>query len=342
VTRLYWRRSALPQSQTEGRFLLAGKPDLPQRRKEHGGAQRKPFLVFLCESRRSLRLCGVLLLLLFTSCQDDRPAAGPLVVVDDAGDTVALAAPAERVVSLVPATTEILFAIGAGPKMVGRTRWDDYPAEASQVPDVGDGINPNIEAIVGQRPDLVVMYLSGSNAGAAERLRQLGIATVQLTVDRLSDVGRIARLLGDLTGQRAHGDSVAITTEQAIFRVSVPPDSSGPRILIVAWDQPPMAIGGGSFLSELVERAGAVNLFGDLTVPSAQVSIEAIVARNPDALLVSSDGPPAIASRPEWRVVPAVRENRFIHVTSSAFSRPSPRAADAIVELKTKLAKFPR
>ena len=226
--------------------------------------------------------------------------------------------------------------------MVGRTRWDDYPAEASQVPDVGDGINPNIEAIVGQRPDLVVMYLSGSNAGAAERLRQLGIPTVQLTVDRLSDVGRIARLLGDLTGRRPQGDSVANATEQEISRASVPPDSSGPRILIVAWDQPPMAIGGGSFLSELVERAGAVNLFGDLAAPSAQVSIEAIVARNPDALLVSSDGPPAIASRPEWRVVPAVRENRFIHVTSSAFSRPSPRAADAIAELKRKLVELPR
>ena len=289
-----------------------------------------------------MRLCGVLLLLVSASCRSDRPAAGPLVVVDDAGDTVRLAAPAQRVVSLVPATTEILFAIGAGPKMVGRTRWDDYPAEASQVPDVGDGINPNIEAIVGQRPDLVVMYFSGSNAGAAERLRQLGIPTVQLTVDRLSDVGRIARLLGDLTGRRMQGDSVATTTEQAISRVSVPPDSSGPRILIVAWDQPPMAIGGGSFLSELVERAGGVNLFGDLTMPSAQVSIEAIVARNPDALLVSSDGPPAIASRPEWRVVPAVRENRFLHVTSSAFSRPSPRAAEAIAELKGKLAEFPR
>jgi iron complex transport system substrate-binding protein len=103
-----------------------------------------------------------------------------------------------------------------------------------------------------------------------------------------------------------------------------------------------MAIGGGSFLSELVERAGAVNLFGDLAVPSAQVSIEAIVSRNPDALLVSSDGPPAIASRPEWRVVPAVRANRFIHVTSSAFSRPSPRAAEAIEELKQKVAAFRR
>ena len=289
-----------------------------------------------------MRLCGVLLLLITAGCQKERQVVGPLLVVDDAGDTVSLATPATRVVSLVPATTEILFAIGAGPSMVGRTRWDDYPAEASQVPDVGDGINPNIEAIVGQRPDLVVMYHSGSNAGAAQRLRQLGIVTVRLSVDRLADVSRIARILGDLTGRREQGDSVAEATEEGLAQVSLPPDSTGPRILIVAWDQPPMAIGGGSFLSELVQRAGAVNIFGDLTAPSAQISIEAVVARNPDALLVSSDGPPAIASRPEWRVVPAVRDNRFIHVTSSAFSRPSPRAPEAIRELRDKLTEFRR
>jgi len=285
---------------------------------------------------------GALFLVLCLGCQREQPTAGQLVAVDDAGDTVQLAQPATRVVSLVPATTEILFAIGAGPLVVGRTRWDDYPAEAAQVPDVGDGINPNTEAILARRPDLVVMYFSGSNAGAAGRLRALGIPTVQLSVDRLSDVSRIARLLGTLTGQDRQGDSVARVTERDLARVSVPFDSTGPRILIVAWDQPPMAIGGGSFLSELVERAGGRNLFGDLTASSAQVSIEAIVARNPDALLVSSDGPPAIAGRPEWRVVPAVRDNRFIHVTSSAFSRPSPRAAEAIVELRRKLEEFRR
>jgi ABC-type Fe3+-hydroxamate transport system substrate-binding protein len=312
--------------------------DSPQRRKDRERAQRKPFIGFLCES---LRLCGVLLLLL-SGCQTNHRSAGNLIAVDDAGDTVRLVRPATRVVSLIPATTEILFAIGAGPLMVGRTRWDDYPAEAGQVPDVGDGINPNLEAVLGRRPDLVVMYFSGSNAGAAERLRDLGIPTLQLSVDRLADVSRIARLLGRLTGLAARADSVAAETEASIRRVSLPPDPAGPRILIVAWDQPPMAIGAGSFLSELVERAGAVNLFGDLAVPSAQVSIEAIVSRNPDALLVSTDGPPAIARRPEWRVVPAVRLNRFIHVTSSAFSRPSPRAAEAIDELKKKVAEFRR
>ena len=101
-----------------------------------------------------------------------------------------------------------------------------------------------------------------------------------------------------------------------------------------------MAIGAGSFLSEMVTRAGGVNIFQDLSAPSAQISIEAVVERNPDALLVSIDGPPAIASRPEWRTVPAVREQHFIHVTSSAFSRPSPRAPDAILELAARFKEL--
>ncbi len=291
---------------------------------------------------RFAALLPAVLLALAIGCQSREPGAGPLLAVDDAGDTVRLAAPARRVVSLVPATTELLFAIGAGGQLVGRTRWDDYPAQAAAIPDVGDGLSPSIEAILSRQPDLVVMYHSGSNAAAAGQLRQLGIPTVQLSVDRLADVPRIARLLGRLTGHAGGADSLARRMAAELEAVTVPATTTGLRVLIVAWDQPPMVIGAGSFLSEVVERAGAANLFGDLAEPSALISIEAVVQRDPDALLVSSDGPPALASRPEWRVVPAVRANRFIHVTSSAFSRPSPRAPEAIRELRRKLAEFRR
>ncbi|MEO8199686.1 MAG: helical backbone metal receptor [Gemmatimonadota bacterium] len=283
-----------------------------------------------------------LFLLTTLACESRAPATGVIMAVDDAGDTVRLARPASRVVSLVPATTEILFAIGAGPAMVGRTRWCDYPAAAAAVTDVGDGINPNLEAVAAQKPDLVVMYRSGSNAGPADQFRKLGIPTVQLSVDRLADVSRIAAFLGLLTGHQREADSVSRTLEAGLAAVSVAPDSTALRILIVAWDQPPMVIGAGSFLSELVERAGALNVFRDIAAPSAQISLEAVVGRNPDALLVSSDGPPALASRPEWRVIPAVRQQHFIHVQSSAFNRPSPRAPEAIRELAAKFRSLPR
>jgi ABC-type Fe3+-hydroxamate transport system substrate-binding protein len=289
---------------------------------------------------RSARLLAVALLALLASCQRREGEPSALVVIDDAGDTVRLAHPARRIVSLIPATTEILFAIGDGSRMVGRTRWCDYPAEAAAVPDVGDGISPNLEAVLARSPDLVVMYHSGSNAAAAERLRALGVPTVRLSVDRLSDVPRVARLLGGVTERQSTADSLAAEFDRELERATAQLDRNPIRVLIVAWDQPPMAIGGGSFLSEMVTRAGGRNIFEDLTSPAAQISIEAVVERRPDALLVSSDGPPAIASRPEWRTVPAVRDNHFVHVTSSAFSRPSPRAPGAIRELAASFRAF--
>lgn len=277
---------------------------------------------------------------LLAACSRTGAGNGSLVVVDDAGDTVRIAHPARRVVSLIPATTEILFAIGDGRVLVGRTHWCDYPAQAAAVTDVGDGISPNLEAVMAQKPDLVVMYRSGSNAAAAEQLRKLGVPTLQFSVDRLVDVPRVARALGKVTGQEAAADSLTAVFIRRLNEVSVPPDSVPLRILIVAWDQPPMAIGAGSFLSEMVTRAGGVNIFRDLPVPSAQISIEAVVQRNPDALLVSNEGPPSIASRPEWRTVSAVREGHFVHVTSSAFSRPSPRAPEAILELVARFKEL--
>jgi ABC-type Fe3+-hydroxamate transport system substrate-binding protein len=270
------------------------------------------------------------------ACATPPAGSSAIALVDDAGDTVRLAAPAHRIVSLIPATTELLFAIGAGPRVVGRTTWCDYPPEASAVPNLGDGIRPNLEAIVAQHPDLVVLYESAQNGDAARRLRELGIPEVRLSVDRLADVDRIAGILGRLSGTEHGADSLAAAFDTALSHATAVPDSSTrPRVLILVWDQPPMTVGAGSFLSELVDRAGAVNLFSDIGRSSAQVSVEAVVARNPDLVLVASEGTPAFAERPEWQPVRAIRERRFVRVTSSAFSRPSPRAPDAIRNLTT-------
>src|SRR5881628_3084282 len=106
------------------------------------------------------------------------PVRGGIAVTDDVGRRVTLAAPARRIVSLLPSFTEILFAIGAGDRLVGRTTWCDYPPEALAVPSVGDGMPPSVEAVAARRPDLVVLYRAGPNVTAAEQLERLGIRTV--------------------------------------------------------------------------------------------------------------------------------------------------------------------
>ncbi|MGH7508628.1 MAG: ABC transporter substrate-binding protein [Gemmatimonadales bacterium] len=269
-----------------------------------------------------------------------RPApAGPAVIslVDDSGDTVRLTAAAKRVVSLIPATTELLFAIGAGSAVVGRTSYCDYPAAAGDVPDVGDGIRPNIEAVLARSPDLVVLYNSGQNAAVAGRLSELGIAALRVNTDDLSSVPRVAGILGRLTGRERAADSLAAVFDTALTSATRSRAAGRPRVLLLVWEQPPMTIGRGSFLNELLERAGGQNLFADVAASSGVVSIEAVAARNPDLIFITADGPSAFAGRPEWQVVPAVRERRFLRVHGSEFSRPSPRSPQAIRRLTAQL-----
>src|SRR5207244_5765263 len=116
------------------------------------------------------------------------PVRGGIAVTDDAGRRVTLAAPARRIVSLLPSFTEILFAIGAGDRLVGRTTWCDYPPGALAVPSVGDGMPPSVAAVAARRPDLGVLYRAGPNLPAAEQLERLGIRTVVLDLDLLQHV----------------------------------------------------------------------------------------------------------------------------------------------------------
>src|SRR5437867_12907904 len=150
-------------------------------------------------------LAGLLALVVAACARGERvpPSAnGRVTVTDDAGRTVALPAPARRIVSLLPSFTEILFAIGAGDRVVGRTTWCDYPPAARDVPSVGDAIPPNVEAVAARRPDLVVLYRSGPNVPAAEQLERLGIRTVLFDLNRLEDLAPVTERLGALTGRR--------------------------------------------------------------------------------------------------------------------------------------------
>src|SRR6266446_2487189 len=144
------------------------------------------------------------------------------------GRPVARATPARRIVSLSPAITELLYALGAGDRVVGRTTWCDYPPDVRAVVSVGDGLNPNLEAIVARRPDLVVLYRSALNETAAGRLGQLGIATAVLRQDRLEDLAADARTLGALTGRVAAGDSIA----RVIAQVAATPPPSDLRLRV--------------------------------------------------------------------------------------------------------------
>jgi iron complex transport system substrate-binding protein len=277
-----------------------------------------------------MRRCAQLLVLLALACRPAERGAS-------AGD-----APAQRIVSLAPSLTELLFALGAGSQVVGRTVYCRYPPAARAVPSVGDGLNPSVEAIAARHPDLVLLYRSPQTETAARQLAALGIPTMLLRDDRMEDVARTARLLGPATGHPAAGDSIARVIDSLVAAPIPPPRA---RIAFVVWDAPPIVIGSGSYLDELVTMAGAENVFHDLHTPSATVSLETIASRDPDWIGIlrdsSSAEPPAWAGRREWRTVRAVREGRFLILPAELFGQPSPRAPEAVAFLANLLSHSP-
>jgi iron complex transport system substrate-binding protein len=275
------------------------------------------------------------------ACDRTADVAGD--VVDDFGRRVALTEPAQRVVSLSPAITELLFAIGAGTRVVGRTQFDKYPPAVAEIPDVGDGLDPNIERVVARRPDLVVFYASNANERAIGRLTDIGIASVSIRLDSLNSVARGARLLGSLTGTAQRAESVARDFEtRRDSALRAPRPALTARVLILAWDNPPIIIGARSFLSELVELAGGENVFADVDAPSATVAVETIAERDPDVIVFFAEDAPTFAERPEWQTIPAARGRKFVFLEGSEFEYPSPRAFQALQTLRGALSEVVR
>jgi iron complex transport system substrate-binding protein len=288
-----------------------------------------------------------ILLALVAACSP-RPAPHAISITDDWGRPVALAAPAARIVSLSPATTEILFALGLGPRVVGRTRFGDWPPAARAVAEVGNGIGPNVEAVAARRPDLVVLYASAANRGAVDRLTALGIPSVVLKLDLASDVRRAARAIARLAGVPAAADSLIARFDSSLRAVAAraaPAAGRRPRLYVDAWPSPPMTVGRGSYLSEVIRAAGAENVFDDIGASSATVSLEAVVARDPDVVLVPTIDtlhPPDLAGRPGWSAVRAVREGRVLVVDANLYDRPSPRMPLAAADLAARLSRLER
>jgi iron complex transport system substrate-binding protein len=279
----------------------------------------------------ALRLLPVVALLLLAACAP-APARehDGTALVDDFGDTLALPAPPQRIVSLNPTTTEILFALGAGSRVVGRTKWDLWPDSARLVPETGDGIRPNVEAVLARRPDLVVLYASADNRPAAERFRSAGIATWAVKVDSIAEFARTVELLGRIIGDTARARVTRDTVLQALDSVRTATRGRTPITVVWhVWDEPLIVIGGGSYLNELVEIAGGRNVYGETAEPSPQLSMEDLLRRSPDAVLVGPVGAARLREDAAWRALPAVREGRVLVVDTVLVGRPSVRLGEA-------------
>lgn len=246
---------------------------------------------------------------------------------------------AARVVSLNPAATEALFAIGAEASLVGRSRWDQYPAGVAAIPALGDGIRPAVEPILAVKPTLVILYATAENRGTAEALARAGVRTIALRVDRIAHFHAQLRILGRAVGAEARAAAVSDSVRRTLDRVRALTArvTDRPTVVWPVWSSPPMVIGGGSYMDELLEIAGARNVFHDLVQPSPSVNMEEILARAPRFVVASARQRDELAADETWRALPAVRDGHFILHDPAVTGRPSVVLGMAAVQLARAL-----
>lgn len=295
--------------------------------------------------RRGSFIALALMLALGCTRSDPRPpdtptaeATTPITVVDDAQRTVTLARPAQRIISLAPSQTELLWAIGAGSLLVGRTPFCDYPPAASEVRSVGSLFPPDYERIIGAQPDLVVM-LDGS-VDARHRLEKYGLSVVVVQPRTLGEIGDAMRLLGRLTGRESPAATAAQAFEDRLGALSRP-TRDGPRVFYEVGADPLYGAGPKSFIGDLIRHAGGVNaLVGGAEWP--QVSTEQLIAADPQVIIVGSAKRRAAiveAAPAGWITLAAIRAGAvYAAPDTDLFARFGPRVLDGLEWLTARLA----
>jgi len=278
-------------------------------------------------------------------------AAAPIRLSDDVGRTVVLSGPARRIVSTAPANTEVLYALGAGAQVVGDTTFCDYPEAARALPKVGDFATIDVEKVLALEPDLVVATWSPQKRWVAA-LESRGLKVLVIYPRGLEGVAASLQLVGRATGHEAEAAKLVADMKQRLAvvdkEVAAVSEAARPRVFVLITTNPLFTVGPGSSLDEVVRRAGGRNIFADLKSPYADVAAEAVVARDPDLILVAEavkpgEGLKLAAAVPGLGATRAVKQARVVDTIDPALLvHPNHRLVDGIEALHSAFAALGR
>jgi iron complex transport system substrate-binding protein len=264
-------------------------------------------------------------------------AVAEVSVRDDEGVTVRLARPAQRIVTLAPHLVETLYAAGAGEQLVGTVEFSTYPEAAKKKARVGGYSQLDLEAIVALKPDLVIAWASGNAPAVVDRLRALGLTVYVSQPNRIDDVAAEIERLAVLAGTGAVGKAAAASFRSRLATLQKRYGSRPPvRTFYQIWQQPLMTVGGGQIISSVIRLCGGDNVFGALDALAPTVTIEAVIAANPEAIVASGMG----EARPEWlddwrrwTTMTAVARDNLFFVPPDLIQRHTPRLLDGAERL---------
>ena len=265
------------------------------------------------------------------------PALADLVFKDDSGQEVRLKAPARRIITLAPHAAESLYAAGAGDRLVGTVDYSDYPPEAKKLPRVGGYSRIDLEAVAALKPDLVIAWESGNNMPQVDKLKALGLTVYVSQPNKMENVADQLERFGQLAGTEAAANAAA-----ARFRTrleSLRAAHAGKpkvRVFYQIWKSPLMTVGGPQIISDAIRLCGGDNIFGHLKRMAPNVSVEAVLEADPEAIVATGMGD----ARPEWlhdwdkwtRMTAVQRDNLF-HINPDIMQRHTPRILDGAEKL---------
>jgi len=248
---------------------------------------------------------------------------------DDAGRLVELRAPARRIVSLAPNITELLYAAGAGNRIVGAVEYSDYPEAAKRLPRVGSGAGLDLEAIVARHPDLVIAWQTGNPSWQVEQLRGLGLTVFVIEPRRMEEIADLLERFGRLAGTQATADAAAAEYRRRLARLHAR-YAARPKVTVFyqILDAAPLTVSGRHLISDVIRLCGGENVFADLPGITPRVDIESVLQRNPEAILASGDARLWSGWRERWQAWPglaAVRDHDLFFIPPDFIERSSPR-----------------
>jgi len=278
-----------------------------------------------------------------TQLQEELSEYQEITLVDSMGNVVTFTEPPERIVSLAPSNTEILFAIGAGDKIVGVTDYCDYPynftawVEAGNMSSIGSYWGPSLEPIVALEPDLVLA--TSASLDAASNLKNLGYAVLVVEGHTIDEILEDILLVGRATYKNAEASALVIQMRARIDAVTTQlmAATSTPKVYYEVWYEPLMSAGPGTFIDEIITLAGGENIFSDATTSWPSVSSEEIIDRDPDVMLFPDTYMAAgyydissVPDRPGWSIITAVQNDAIYEIVEDMLVRSGPRVVDAI------------
>ena len=292
---------------------------------------------------RVLGLAVVVCLALLSACTPRRAfnQGAAREITDDAGRRVSLPRIVDRVVSLAPNLTEIVFAVGAGDRLVGRTSYCDYPAEAKAIPEVGDTLHPSLERIIALKPQVVLVSTASQLEVFTQQLQGQNIAVYVTDPHDLEGVFRSIGQIGEIVGEKDEANKVVQTLRERTNTVEQAVKQKQPvRVFYQVSGEPLYTIGHDSFVTDLMRRAGGASVTADVPGAWPKYSSESALAARPEAIILPTGGSMGAANSSvaeALRQSPAVLQGRVYKINDDHLARPGPRSVDGLEEMARAL-----